>query len=232
MSDKKMGKKAFLRSLPTGLQRSYNKELQDKVREFLHDDDLVENYKNNLLTMTPVLEAGSIRLKTYVNAVAYVSCKLLGYNNDKSFRRVFKKKVKQWEDYGRTKKQISRQVYAYNRTKLVVELLGTTLMPIHVINYRHLQTAIDRQVELLTCGNHTVEQRAADSLMTHLKVPESLEVEHNIKLEGTSMMNSLLEATQKLAAAQRTAIEMRQSTAGEVASVRIIAAEFEEKEDE
>ena len=79
----------------------------------------------------------------------------------------------------------------------------------------------------------TVRQKAACSLMGHLKEPEvqkmELEVTHNSEMD---MIKELMNATKVLVNTQRKAIESGDMDAGEIAHSSIIEGEFEEKGDE
>lgn len=227
-----LDKVSFAKALPPSLSASFTAKMEKHIKKLLKDPALQENFQDNLIDMTSILEKGKYKLQDYVNAVTYVSYKLLGDSNVLAYSKTFPKRIATFVKAKRTDKAISGYVWAYNKNKLVTELMTQTLTPMHVTNYAVLQRAINKQAALMNCGNVVVEQRAADSLMAHLAAPEIAKVELDVKIGTSNVMADLLATTRQLAEQQKAAIEDRVVTAKQVAGRRIIEAEtFEEEED-
>ena len=218
-------------ALPVGLRKTLNSATLSRLNGLLVDPVLQENFKNNLVSFTSVLESGSYKLQDYFRAVTYVSYILLGDEKKVAYGKTFPHRIEKFAKEFKSDIQISKYVWAYNNTKLVTDMIAQSMMPIHVVNYQHLQAAINKQVALMSCGNLTVEQKAATALMEHLKQPETTKIELDVSVTGNTMMTDLLKVTKDLVNQQRAALENRITTPKELAEGRIIEAEFTESSD-
>jgi len=87
-----------------------------------------------------------------------------------------------------------------------------------VLNQDHYQRAINTQVELMLSANsEKVRSDAANSILIHLKPPETQKIELDIGLKKDSTINALRVATQELVARQRLTIESGGMNAQEIA---------------
>jgi hypothetical protein len=95
-----------------------------------------------------------------------------------------------------------------------------------VLNQDLYQKALNVQAELMvTAKSEKVRSDAANSLLTHLKMPETQKVELDVKVREDGSISQLRQATLELARAQRLAMEAGQATAEEIAHSRVIPAE-------
>lgn len=184
-------------ALPKHLKSAASQDLADKVNLIATDPEVARNIRDNFISYTAVLKEGKFTTEQYLNAVAYVSYKLMGHTNQESYRRTFNKRYTDLVAKGMTEKDISAYVSAYNKTKLVNLVLEQSLVPSWVLNQDHYQKAINVQVELMTDVDVSAKVRtdAANSLLTHLKKPETKQVELSIGLaetDGMKELNSML----------------------------------------
>jgi len=78
-----------------------------------------------------------------------------------------------------------------------------------------------------TATSEMVRTTAANSILTHLKRPETSKVELNVTVKEDSLMAELREVTQKMVDSQRAALQTGAVTAEEVAHCNIIQGESE-----
>lgn len=210
-------------AIPSKLKLSVSQDLVDKLNNISADTLHCETIRENFFSYTKVLNDGKYKIEDYMNAVAYVSYKLMGYTNHDSYFRTFPDRHAALVAKGATAKDISSYVSAYNKNKLVNAILEQSLVPIWVLNQDAVQKAINTQVEIMTDEtlNATARTAAANSLLTHLVKPkEAAQIQLNINTEESSGMKELKGALIDLAAQQRQLIQAG-ATAKDIAGSKL-----------
>lgn len=221
----------FKQALPDKVKKSVSQELIDQVNTTLSDPELFEAYRDNLLSYTKVMADGRFKVQEYVNAVRYVSHKLMGCTNIDAYTKTFPDKYQRFVAQGVAAKDIASYVTAYNKSKLVNLIFEQTLIPSYVLNQDLYQKALNVQAELMvTANSEKVRTDAANSLLTHLKMPEKQKVELEIGVKEDSSIAALRLATLELARQQRLSMEAGQMNAQEVAHSRLQVVDVEAKE--
>ena len=142
------------------------------------------------------MKEGKFKVSDYLNAVQYVSHKLLGSTNIAAYSKTFPDKIQKWTNEGVSSKDVSAYVSAYNKTKLVQMIFEYTVTPAWVLNMDIYQEAINTQAEIMrTARSDKVRSDAANSLMTHLKRPETAKVDIAISNPGAESAIAALEET-------------------------------------
>lgn len=221
----------FKDALPAQMKKNVNQDLIDKINDILVKDDEREEFRNNIVGMSYVLKEGKFKLDSYVNAVRYIGFTMMGKTNQESYTLTFPDKLKEWNNKGKSAKDISAAVAIYNKSKLVNLVREAALIPAHIYNADVFQEAINTQAELMrTANSEKVRSDAANSLLTHLKRPETQKVELDIGVKEDSAIASLRDSTAKLVEQQRAMLAAGGMSAKEVAEsqVVIVDAEFEE----
>lgn len=223
----------FKSALPATLKKSVNQSLIDKINKTLNDPDMYETYRENLLSYTKVMSEGKFKVANYIDAVKYVSHKLMGKTNMDAFSATFPDKIQRWMAQGVASKDMASYVTAYNKSKLVNLIMEQTLVPSWVLNQDLYQKALNVQAELMISANsEKVRSDAANSILTHLKQPETQKMELNVGVKEDSSIASLRQATMELAKQQRLAVESGALNAQEVAhSALVIDGEAEVRDD-
>lgn len=194
-------------ALPAHLKTAATQELADKVNNITADPEFAQTIRENVVSYTSVLKEGRFKIEDYLNAVAYVSFKLMGYNNQESYKRTFPSRYANLVANGADEKTISAYVSAYNKGKLVNLILEQTLVPVWVLNQQIYQEAINTQAQLmLNAQSEKVRCEAANSILTHLKRPEKTVVDLNIGVAETSGMQELKDTLSQLARQQQELI--------------------------
>jgi hypothetical protein len=183
-------------------------------------------FRQNLLNYTRVLHNNIWRVTDYINAVKYISYKLLGDTGFQAWVKVFPERYKRLLDRGDTNEQILNHSKAFGRNKLVTEILEQSLVPSWIVNQDTYQKAINMQCELmLTARSEKVRSDAANSLLTHLKMPEVAKVELDMNIKEDSSIAELRQATMELARMQRQQIEAGAINARVVAEQKVVKGE-------
>ena len=213
----------FKQALPDKVKKSINQELIDQINTTLADPELYEAYRDNLLSYTRVMADGRFKVSSYVDAVRYVSHKLMGCTNIEAYTKTFPDKYQRFIQQGVQSKDIASYVTAYNKSKLVNLIFEQTLIPSYVLNQDLYQKALNVQAELMVSANsEKVRCDAANSLLTHLKMPETQKVELEIGIKEDSSIQSLRNTTLELARQQRLMMESGAMNAQEVAHSKLV----------
>lgn len=213
----------FQRALPDKVKKSVSQDLIDQVNKTLSDPDMFENYRDNLLSYTRVMADGRFKISSYIDAVKYVSHKLMGCTNIDAYIKTFPDKYQRFLAQGVSNKDIASYVTAYNKSKLVNLILEQSLVPSWVLNQDLYQKALNVQAELMVSAqSEKVRSDAANSLLTHLKMPEAQKVELEIGVKEDSSIDALRATTMALVAQQKAMLQAGAMQAKEVAGSRLV----------
>lgn len=215
------------RALPATLKQAATQDLVDKINNISHDPEMAEAIRDNFLGYIGVLKDGKFKTEEYLNAVTYVSFKLMGYSNQDSYEKTFPERMAAHIMKGTSKKDISAYVAAYAKGKLVNLIYEQSMIPTWVLNQDAFQQAINTQVDIMrNSSSDLARTQAANSVMTHLKKPDKVE-QLSIDVKENSGMKELAQSMTKLAEAQLRAIDQGIPTAL-IAAQPITEAEFTE----
>lgn len=213
----------FKQVLPDKVKKSVSQELIDQINTTLSDPEMYEAYRDNLLSYTRVMADGRFKVDSYIQAVRYVSHKLMGATNIEAYSKTFPDKIARFAQQGVSSKDIASYVTAYNKSKLVNLIFEQTLIPSYVLNQDLYQKALNVQAELMVSANsEKVRSDAANSLLTHLKMPETQKVELEIGVKEDSAIAALRATTLELARQQRLMLEAGAMNAQEVAHSKLV----------
>ena len=213
----------FKKALPARLKGNLNQSLMDQINDTMKEPELYEAYRDNLLSYVGVLNDGRFKIESYINAVKYVSYKLMGKSNQDAYALTFPDRIKRLVAEGTSAKDISSYVSIYNKSKLVNLIMEQSLIPSWVLNQDLYQKALNTQAELMiTARSEKVRSDAANSLLTHLKRPETQKVELQVGQREDSSIDELRQATLELVKQQRLMIESGQKSADEIARSSVV----------
>ena len=210
-------------ALPDKVKKSINQELIDKINSTLSNPEEFENYRNNLISYTSVMQDGKFKIEQYLDAVRYVSFKLMGATNIKAYSKTFPDKIASFNANGVSAKDIASYVSAYNKGKLVNLIFEQTLIPVHVLNMDLHQKALNTLASLMVSAKSEIVQKdAAIGLLNHLKPPETKKVELAITGQEDGSINALRESTMALVAQQQMMLQSGMMNAQEVAHQKLV----------
>ena len=213
----------FKQALPDKVKKSVNQELIDQINNTLGDPEMYESYRDNLISYTKVMADGRFKISNYIEAVKYVSHKLMGCTNIDAYIKTFPDKYTRFVAQGVAPKDIASYVTAYNKSKLVNLIFEQTLIPSYVLNQDLYQKALNVQAELMVNSqSDKVRCDAANSLLTHLKMPETQKVELEIGMKEDSSIAALRATTLELSRQQRLMMESGAMNAQQVAHSKFV----------
>ncbi len=200
----------FRAALPMQMKKGVSQELIDNINDTLKGEpEFLEAYRDNLIGYTHVMRDGKFKMEQYISAVKYVSHKVMGCSNIQAYTKTFPERYQRFIETQTSQKDISRYVAGYNKNKLVNLVFEQTLIPTHILNADLHQQALNVQAALMMDEDVSPKVRsdAANSLLTHLKVPEGIKVEMEVTHKEDSMVRDLKDVINTLSAKQRTVIE-------------------------
>lgn len=220
------------KALPANLKNSATQQLVDRINSAVADPLIAEQIRENFISYTGVLRDGKFKTEDYLSAVMYVSFKLMGDSNQDAYFKTFPQRYQDLLARGASPKDISSYVTAYNKGKLVNLILEQSLVPVWVLNQHSYQAAINTQVELMTdvTVSPKVRSDAANSILTHLKKPETNKASLDININENSGMNELRETLRRVGQAQLDSIAGGHQTAREIAAMPLIEGTAKEVE--
>ena len=203
--------------LPKSLQANANQEFADLLNNLALDPEAADVVRENFLTYTSVLLDGKYKTEDYLNAVCYVSHKLMDYSNQDAYIRTFPQRYQALVARGASSKDISAYVAAYHKGKLVTAILKQAAIPAWLLHQAAFNQAVSTQMDLMAnAQSELVRTQAANSLLTHLKAPEAAKVELDVTVKRTDGLAEL-EATMRQLAERQMAIIGQGVSAGAVA---------------
>lgn len=219
------------KALPDKYKRSLNEDILEDIAKIFNDENLHEAYRDNLLSYTNVLKDGKFKLKDYLNAVKYVTHKMMGDNNTDSYIKTFPDRYARLVANGTSAKDITSLVTVYNKSKLVNLIMEQTMIPTWVLNQDLYQKALNVQVELMmTATSEKVRSDAANSILNQLKPPEVKKVELDIGLKENKELDNMRTMLAELSAKQKQLIDANVVSTQEIAQTRLIPKVIEHDE--
>ena len=208
------------------MNKKFRHNVTDEMINFINateGDEFRSVYKENLIGFADVIQNGRYKMADYINAVKFVSYKLIGDSNTIAYAKTFPDRYQRLVDKNTPAKTISSFSTAYNKGDLVHKILERTLVPVHIINMDVHQEAINTQADLMrNAKSETVRQKAAECLIMQLKAPEAAKIEVDVSYSNSSI-DELRETTRALAQQQLKMIQSGAVTAEHIAHSDIIA---------
>lgn len=191
------------RALPATAKITVSQQLADQINSITTDPIACQHIRENFVSYTSVMQEGKYTAEEYVNAVVYVTFKLMGMTNKDAYINTFPQRHQHLVARGATSKDISAYVSAYHKGKLVMAILDQALTPMWLVNQDAYQKAINVQVDLMrNAQSELVRTQAANSILTHLAKPKDAVPQVAIQINQNTGMNELLDTLSALAEKQ------------------------------
>lgn len=201
-------KEEVAQALPVNLKTSATDELVDLVNNISPDPEVAEHIREHFVTFANVLTEGKFKTSSYVEALHYVTYKLMGYSNQDAYIRTFPTRYQNLVAAGTSGKDIAGYVSAYHRGKLVNLIMEKALIPIHVLYQDVKHKAIMVQADLMqNAASEKVRSDAANSILTHLADPAKAAPNVAIQINNNAEMDALKAMMGQLAQQQVDIIE-------------------------
>lgn len=216
-------------TLPKNKRNLVNQNLIDTINNLDKDPAIAEAMRDNFISHLSIIKTDThYSIEQYQNAVKFVTYILMGKTNIQAYALTFPQRYNDLLARGKQENDLSNYASMYKKNKLVSQILETAIIPAYVYNQDIFQKAIYVSADLMeNAKSEMVRQKAAASLLEHLKKPEIKNLEINVPLnDEDSGLKDLKEAITKLAEKQ---IQMLNSgyTTKEIAESKIIEIEPE-----
>ena len=126
-------------------------DLVDKLNDWGTDPKLMESYGDNVLSYIGVLKEGKFKITDYMNAVRFVSYKLMGHSDIDAYIITFPDRYERLLADGVPREDMSPYVSAYKKNALVIKIFEQTVIPMNVLNNHMAQDSLN---ELMKIGLH------------------------------------------------------------------------------
>ena len=213
---------------PARCRSNITPEYVERVNSLIECPEERERYQENFLGYLDVLKDPKFSLNKYIDAVRYVGYKLGGSTNQEAYTKTFPDRVQGMLDRGKDAGHIRAIVSSYNSGQLVNAILEQALIPTWVLNQDVYQEAINTQFQLMTGAKSEMARvQAANSILTHLKQPESSKVTLDVNVAEDETVKDLRKAVTDLAREQQAAIARGTRTVIDIAEGDLIEGESE-----
>ena len=217
-------------AVPKKCKSAVTQEFVDSLNKAMHSSAEGEIFVENFITYTGVINEGRFGLTEYLDAVKFVSCKLLGYTNVDAYKKVFPERWMRMERDGIKKKEDFAQ--KYNGNLLVNKIYQQTIVPTWVLNaplHQKALTELGRMIDDPSVRGMT-KVKACEAILNATKQPEVVKNEVQISLGQTDTIAELRSVTAKLADTLKQGLENGQKSLRSVAEERIVDADYTELE--
>lgn len=221
-------------TLPAGQKGHITQDMVNQLNALSKDPEEARYIRENFVSFSQVLQEGRFKLGDYVRAVMYVSHKVMGKSNLESYKATFPERHAQMVADGRQPKDIASYVAAYNKGKLVNLVYERAAIPTWVLNQDMFQSALNTQYEIMNdvSVSDKVRVEAANSLLTHLKRPETNKAELKVEIGMNDGMKALEARLAEMAETQMKIIDGNAMTVQDVAALPLNIPEAEIVDDE
>ena len=211
-------------------------DLVDTINKIIADEpDMGALISENFLTYGRVMSSGKYSVESYLNAIKFVSYKLMDMTNIDAYQHTYPTRYERYrykfqdveglsEDEFRSK--IGSYVSAVAKSKLVTTILSQVQIPTKLLNMGLLQEAINTEATLMrSARSEMVREKAANTLIQYLGNEE----DNRIQIDAGVKKDDIIEQYE---IAMKTMVEEQlvQIRAGadvkQIANVRTVEAEI------
>lgn len=187
-------------------------DLVDTINSWNEDPRLMDSFKENVLSYINVIQDGKYKIQDYVNAVRFVSYKLLGYSDIDAYAITFPDRYQRLLDDGVARADMSPYVAAYTKNKLVVKIFEQTIVPSYVLNAPMHQQALNILADIaINSRSDMARVNACNGILANTKPPEVAKIELDMKIDNKDAIADLRRATEELALQQLQSIKAGQA---------------------
>jgi len=179
-------------TLPNTLKGLATQELLDKINNASTDPIIAENIRDNFISYSSVLTSGKFKVEDYLNAVKYVSYRLMGNDKQTSYFKTFPDRHQALIAKGTTPKDMSAYVHAYDANKIVALVYEQSMIPVWIVNQGNVQKAINTLVDVMANSKSDIARvNAANSLIVNLAPPKESGPTVHIDMRNNSGLDDL-----------------------------------------
>jgi len=225
----KLTKELLTEIVPKRMKNNITDEVIDTINHLIEDPDFGEQFKEELLTYSNLLEHNpNWNIKNYMNAIKFYTQVNNGRTIVDAYCTTFPERLQRRLDKGETKADITGEASRYNKSQLVNKIREQALVPVHLTNQHLLQKMINEAARLATSAKSEMARvKAIDTLLGYLTPPETAKVEVDIKTNNVNAIDELRKATEELALQQLQSIKAGKAVK-EMIEIPILEAELDE----
>ena len=188
----------MVRALPSHLSGSITDGLVEDINSIMHEDELRDNFRDNIVSFNSVLSDGKFKLISYLNAVRYVTYRINGDSKSNAWAKTFPDRYDKLVAEKASAARISASAGMYDNTLLVKKILEQSLTPIHVVFKDVMYEAITEAADLMrNAKSEKVRGDMALGLIKELKPPEKTQISIDTNTTQHESVISRLEAIQQ-----------------------------------
>lgn len=217
-------------SVPRNFRGHINEEFIDELSKAFSDPDWSREFKENFLTYSKVLNEcdANVNIWDYVNAVKFITYKMMGYSIDEAWKRVFPKKAEECIKNGK-KEFINRYANGYNKREIVIKIAKQAMIPSYILNAPMYQRALNVLNDMLDDPSvrGMAKVKACETILNYTKPPEVNKAEVQVTIKQNDAITELREIAEAFAKSQQKAI-----VDGNLSAEDIIEADWKELSNE
>ena len=219
---------AVKKLLPKNQRNMITQEFLDTIENSMSNSLIADQFKENFITYLNVLSTGKYKIEDYINAVKFVSFKLLNYSNLDAYTATFPERYQRLRNEGQ--EQIDSFASAYAKGKLVIQIYQQTLVPSYVLNAPLHQEALNKLAVMINDPNvkGLIRVKACEAILNNTKPPESIKHEFSFGVDQQDTISDLRAITEELASTYRLALENGKTDLQSIANAKIITLDCEE----
>ena len=178
-------------------------DLVEKLNKWGEDPKLLESYGENVLSYISVLRDGKFKIDDYMNAVRFVSYKLMGYTDIDAYTITFPERYQRLVDDGVPREDMSPYVAAYKKNMLVVKIFEQTVIPVRVTNNHMAQEALNELMRIgLSSRSDMARVAALSKVIDKTDATEDSRLQIDIGVNNASIIDDYELAMKKMAEKQ------------------------------
>lgn len=221
MSTRKLELAVVKKLLPKSHASMLTQDFLDRIEASMKDSEIADQFRENFISYTNVLSGGKYSMDDYINAIKYISFKLLGYTNKDAYVATFP------DRYAKLLKKhqnVDAFVGAFNRGKLINQIYEQTMVPTYVLNAPLHQEALSELAKMIRDPGvrGMTKVKACEAILNYTKPPEVAKAEIKIGVEQQETISELREVTEGLAEVLQKTIQNGAQTLKEVTDKKII----------
>lgn len=193
---------------PKKTRSMITQDLVDKLNEWNSDPALLGGFRDNVLSYINVMQSGRFKIQDYMNAVRFVSYKLIGHTDIDAYAITFPERYQRLIDAGETRDDIAPYVSIYKGNKLVVQIFEQTIVPSHVLNAPMHQEALNIALSIAKNSKSDVARvNACNTILANTKPPEAAKLEIGVTINEGSIIDDYESAMRGFVEQQKALIE-------------------------
>ena len=205
--------------VPRNFRSQITEKFLDQMEQAIGNDEQARHVRENFITYSKVLQDcdPNVNILDYLNAVRFITFKIMGYSAEESWKRVFPHKVEKLLREG-NEKHINKYANIYNKSQIVNKIYSQTMIPSYILHHEEYEKMISTLNDMIYSGElrGMAKVKAVEIFLSNTKPPEVAKAELQVSIQQSDTITDLRDATDKFARAMRLAIEEGKTTATEI----------------